>query len=111
MIEGYRKNYIMLQRRKIVIYCDNDACCDAITYQKQKDSRLQMLLRTLLFFQCKYSFFIKAEKISSSDNRIADFLSRCQDHDKIDRFFIENGIPLKQCITIRDSDFFIKDLW
>ena len=98
-------------RKQIVIYCDNDASCDAITYQKPKDPKLQMLVRTLLFLQCKYSFSIKAEKISSSDNRIADFLSRCQNHSKIDKFFIENGIPLKQCIKVKDSDFIIKDLW
>ena len=62
--------------QRIAIYCDNDAVCDTCTNQKPTDPSLQKLLPEFLFWVCKYNFFPMLEKISSQENKIADFISR-----------------------------------
>ena len=38
------------------LYCDNDAVCDVVFYQKPKDRQMQVYLREFLFYVRKYNF-------------------------------------------------------
>ena len=75
---------------KVVLYCDNDPCVDTWINLKPKDEKLKNLLRELVFLVCKFNILLEMRKISSADNKMADFISRCHDEKKIDRFLAEN---------------------
>ena len=77
--------------QRILIYCDNDAVCDTITHQKPKNTDMQKYLREFLYWVCKYNFFPVMQKISSSDNHIADMISRNHDETDIANYFSSNG--------------------
>ena len=79
--------------QRIRIFCDNDSVCDTCHYQKPKDSALQKLLREFLYWVCCFNFHPILEKISTSDNHIADFISRNHEKADIDSYFLKNGYP------------------
>ena len=86
--------------QRIVIFCDNDAVCDTITYQKPKDLSLQQLLRECLFWVCKFNFYPVLQKIASKENHIADFISRNHIEDDISKYFEQNGYPVQTKVTV-----------
>ena len=78
---------------------------ETITYLKPKDKKLQACLRELMYLQCMYSFQLKAVYLSTTDNRVADFLSRCQDDSKIQKYFESVGLLGKSKVEIPE-DFY-----
>ena len=86
--------------QRILILCDNDSVCDTCTYQKPRDPSLQMLLREFLYWVCSFNFQPVLQKISSSDNHFADFLSRNHDVKDIDDYFNKNGYPSQEKVLV-----------
>ena len=86
--------------QRILIYCDNDAVCDACTYQKPSNPAMQTMLREFLYWVCRFNFFPVLQKISSKDNHIADFISRNHIEDDISRYFSVNGFPSQTKVSI-----------
>ena len=85
--------------------------CDSVAYKKPSDSKMQACLRELLYWQCRYNFSLNVMKIGTKENFIADFLSRCTDSSKIEKFFIDNGIPMKRRIAVNHSLFSFSGQW
>lgn len=85
---------------KIIIRCDNDSVCDAIAYLKPTDPKLQKCVRELLYWQCRQNFSLAVTKIGTKENYVVDFISRCNDSSKIEKFLKENNIPLKKCLEL-----------
>ena len=83
---------------KIIIYCDNDACCDVVNNCRPKDPIMMQLLREFTYHVCIYKFYPVVTKISSGDNLIADYISRNHKEEEISVFFETNGIGKKSCI-------------
>lgn len=66
----------VLRKKKVVIYCDNQAVCIVINTGKTRSLFLQKCLRELCFITSVNEIQIKAIHLSSDENRIADCLSR-----------------------------------
>ena len=79
--------------QRIAIFCDNESVCDVCHYQKPKDPEMQKLLREFLFWVCKYNFCPILQKITTSDNHIADYISRNHDSNDIENYLCINGFP------------------
>ena len=96
--------------RRIAIYCDNEAACKTIIHQKPKDPELQSCLREFLYFVCKYKFQPIILRVTTTDNDIADFISRVYDEPSIDKKFQENGLSGMRAIQAEDEIFnFVAD--
>ena len=104
--------------KKVLLYCDNDPCVDTWNNLKPKDEKLKDLLRELIFVVCKFNIILSMKKISSADNKMADFISRCHDESKIAKFLVENKLhdmtksnSIKKCICVDDSLFKFAANW
>ena len=96
--------------KRIGIYCDNEAVCKSIIYQKPKDPELQRCLREFLFYVCKFKFQPIILRVSTDDNDIADFISRVYDEPSITKMFNEKGIFGMSQVPVTDDFFkFIAD--
>ena len=96
--------------RRIGIYCDNEAVCKSIIYQKPKDLELQRCLRELLYYVCKYKFQPIILRVSTKDNDIADYISRVYDNFSINQMFIKKGLEGMKQIEVTDDMFdFVAD--
>ena len=97
--------------KKVQIYCDNDAVCDVITYNKPKDPKMQQLLREFLFFVCTYNFMPVVSKIGTKENLIADFLSRNFNLKDANDFFLKNNLSSMKSIPLTDDLFEMQADW
>ena len=97
--------------KKVQIYCDNDAVCDVITYNKPKDPKMQQLLREFLFFVCTYNFMPVVSKIGTKENLIADFLSRNFNPKDANDFFLKNSLSSMKSIPLTDDLFEMQADW
>ena len=61
--------------RAVKILCDNDAVVEVCCNQKPRDDRMAKFLREFLLLVVKYKFIPVVEKISTTDNWIADYIS------------------------------------
>lgn len=61
---------------RIVIYCDNKSVCDIISSGKSRSEPLQDCLREICYLASIHQFEIKAQHLTSEQNRISDLLSR-----------------------------------
>lgn len=61
---------------RIVIYCDNKSVCDIISSGKSRSEPLQDCLREICYLASIHEFEIKAQHLTSEQNRISDLLSR-----------------------------------
>ena len=78
-----------LERKRLVINCDNMNSVLAINSGASRDLVLQNCLRELHVVQAQFSCTVKAKHISSEDNRISDSLSRWHLHGKFKKTFQE----------------------
>ena len=97
--------------QRVVIYCDNDSVCDTCTYQKPKDPGMQKYLREFLYWVCTFNVYPILQKISTTDNHIADFISRNHNTSDIDANFEKNGYPSQKNIFIPDAWFSLVADW
>ena len=91
--------------KRVRIYCDNDAVCDVVTYNKPKDAKMQSLLREFLFFVCHFNFCPVVSKIGTKENLVADFLSRNFNSNDASDFFARNSLGSLKNIPLIDSMF------
>ena len=90
---------------RVAIYCDNEAVVQSIINQKPSDLELQNCLREFLYHVCVFKFQPVLFRISTSDNHIADFLSRNHDPDSIEKMFESKGITEMKPIHVDDLMF------
>ena len=97
--------------KRIGIYCDNEAVCKTIIYQKPADQELQRCLREFLFYVCKFRFQQVILRVSTTDNDIADFISRVYDEPSISKMFQEKGLSGMKHVKVEDDMFTFVDDW
>ena len=97
--------------KRVKIYCDNDAVCDVIAYNKPKNEKMQSLLREFLLLVCLYNFCPVVSKIGTKENHVADFFSRNFSDDDATVFIKDNGLDMMQKITLHDSMFDLTADW
>ena len=62
--------------KRIVVFCDNEAVCKVVNTGSARCPFLQDCLRELCYFAARFQFEIRAHHLPSSENRLADHLSR-----------------------------------
>ena len=97
--------------KRVQLYCDNDAVCDVVTYNKPKDPKMQSLLREFLYFVCRFNFCPVVSKIGTKENSVADFLSRRYDLNDASDFFVKNNLGKMENIPLTDSMFDLQADW
>ena len=95
----------------IQIFTDNDAVADVITYEKPKDPVMLSLLREFVYLVCELKFIPVLRKISTTDNFLADHISRRFDHEAASDLFEKHGLKNMELITAPDSLFKMSEQW
>ena len=71
---------------------------------------MQAYLREFLYWVCRFNFEPVVSKIGTTENDIADFLSRNYDESDANAFFQRENLPFPERISISESSFhFIAD--
>lgn len=98
--------------QRIVVYCDCQSVCQIINSGKSKSEILQDSLREICFLAACNEFELRAQHLSSKENRISDILSRWhQDKLNESRFRdLTEGYTLKEFKVGKDLFNFI-NLW
>ena len=97
--------------RSVVIWCDNDAVVDTITYKKPRDPALLSLLREFLYIVVTKKFFPVLRKIGTKENHLADFISRRHDIKAAVDEFTKAGLHEMVPIQVTDSSFKLAEPW
>ena len=95
----------------VYLFCDNDAVCDTIVYQKPRDPDLGSLLREFLYIVCLKKFAPIVRKIDTKSNYLADHVSRRYDHDSAVKLFHSVGKPGMRRVNIPDHRFKLSAPW
>ena len=97
--------------KTITIFCDNDAVCDTVTYRKPRDQGLLSLLREFLYLVVTMKFFPVVRKIGSSENEIADHISRYFDDEAAAKVFAKFGFQNMRRIKPKTTHFNLSSTW
>ena len=97
--------------QSMVIWCDNDAVVDTITYRRPKDPSLLSLLREFLYVVVTKKFFPVVRKINTKDNFLADFISRRHETDAAVAAFEKAGLHGMEINEVTDSSFKLTEPW
>ena len=95
----------------VELFCDNTAVVDVCNMQKPSNPEMAKFLREFLLLVVKYKFVPIVKKISTSDNWIADFVSRSFDYSEHQAFFVANNLPAMTPIDIPDYEFLFSASW
>jgi hypothetical protein len=90
---------------RVAIYCDNEAVVQTIIHQKPSDPELQNCLREFFFHVCAFKFQPILLRVTTSDNDIADFLSRNNNSEDIQKMFEAKSITGMKEVKIGDDMF------
>ena len=97
--------------KAITMFCDNCAVVDTVNYKKPRDPTLLSLLREFLFIAVSYKFFPVVRSISTSDNYLADHISRRHDPSAAAELFHGAGLPPMVNVEVPDLSFKLTDAW
>ena len=95
----------------VELFCDNTAVVEVCTNQKPKDLEMARFLREFLLLVVSYKFYPVVKKISTTDNWIADFLSREFEPETHKIFFNKHGMSPMEMIKIPDHQFSFTASW
>lgn len=101
-----------LQHMKIVVLCDNQSVCVTLNTGKARCPWLQSCLREISYYAAINEFEIRAQHLSSEENRIADHLSRWHAGEKHELNFrsLTKGFNLTEWI-VNEADFVLSNDW
>ena len=97
--------------KRIALHCDNVAVVETINHQKPKDLKMQQYLREFLFLVTTMKFEPVLVRISTTDNFLADFVSRNHSTEDIKKEFNKFGVDKMDEITVSDEMFFFSADW
>ena len=99
------------QGRMVYIFSDNDAVVEVLEKEKPKDPKMLELLQEFLYIVCTRRFTPIFRKISSKDNEVADFISRCHNKFEIEAYFEKKKLPMHTEVTAPDNLFTLRSNW
>ena len=97
--------------KRVALHCDNVSVVETINHQKPKDVRMQQCLREFLFQVTTQKFEPVMVRIPTSDNFLADFVSRNHNKEDIKNEFIKFGKEKMDDVTVSDDMFFFTADW
>ena len=95
----------------VEIFCDNTAVVEVCVHQKPRDVQMARFLREYLLLVVTYKFHPIVKKISTTDNWIAEFLSREFSPEAHVAFFDNHRMSPMKLISIPDSEFQLSVSW
>ena len=95
----------------VELFCDNTATVEVCVNQKPRDPMMAKFLREYLLLVVKFKFYPVLKKISTTDNWIADFLSRQFSPQAHSAFFEKHGMTPMTEISVPDHQFSFSDFW
>jgi hypothetical protein len=95
----------------VYIFSDNDAVIESLEKEKPRDSEMLKLVREFMYLVCTKKFTPVFRKIGTKQNWLADFISRCHDHDSTKKFFAEKKLKEIKLLQIPDSFFNLNANW
>ncbi|XP_053388259.1 uncharacterized protein LOC128551431 [Mercenaria mercenaria] len=100
------------RRRRIVVLCDNLSACIAINTGKSKCHFTQSCLREVIFVMAVNEFELRAQHITSSQNRLSDHLSRWhkEERHRIEFEKLNANLRLEE-YQVKESEFEFQKLW
>ena len=96
---------------RVAIYCDNEAVVQTVNHQKPSDPELQNCLREFLYHVCVFKFQPVLIRISTTDNSVADFISRNHDPEDIGKMFLSKDITGMKEVMVDDMMFDFVGSW
>ena len=96
--------------QSVELFCDNTATVEVCVNQKPKDPTMAKLLREFLLLVVKFKCHPVVKKISTTDNWIADFLSR-EFPPKITWIFSTHRMSPMTKVDIPDHQFIFSASW
>ena len=94
----------LFPRSQILVDCDNNAVVQVINSGRSKHPYLQQGLRELWFLEAKHDFTLRCQFVPTTDNGIADSLSRwhlCETYQQ--RFYdLTSSVELEEFIVPDD---------
>ena len=97
--------------KAVEMFCDNTAVVEVCNRQKPKDSEMARFLREFLLLVVTYKFYPVVKKISTTDNWIADFISRDFDVKNHEIFFDKHSMSPMNQINVSDNQFSFSASW
>ena len=97
--------------KRVALHCDNASVVETINHQKPKDVRMQQCLREFLFHVTTKNFEPVMVRIPTSDNFLADFISRNHNHEDIKKEFTKLGTEKMDDVPVSDDMFFFTADW
>ena len=91
--------------KHVAIYCDNEAVVKTMVHQKPQDQNLQKCLREMLFLVCKFRFQPIFLRITTTDNDLADYISRSHNAKDIVAKFDSRGLTNMKELLVPDELF------
>ena len=85
--------------------------CDVVDGERPTDPKMLSLLREFKFLVCTYRFHPTMRKISSSDNAIADHISRRHDDESAQELFASHGLGPMSLTKVPDKFFDLTATW
>ena len=95
----------------VELYCDNTAVVDVCNYQKPRDAEMARFLREFLLLVVSFKFYPVVKKISTTDNWVADFLSREFNQAAHNSFFEHHNMSAMTRINVPDNKFSFSATW
>ena len=99
-----------LQNLNVLLYCDNQTTVQVLQSGKVSCPFMQKCLREIRFHSAKFNFRVRAVYLNTSDNRLADCLSRWYLASNYSKTFLDLTKNLKLTETIV-SNFEIDEIW
>ena len=95
----------------VELFCDNTAVVDVCNNQKPRDPMMAKFLREFLLLVVTYKFHPIVKKISTTDNWVADFLSREFEQADHEKFFDKHKMSPMTKINVPDYKFSFSASW
>ena len=97
--------------QSVELFCDNTATVEVCVNQKPKDLMMAKFLSEYLLLVVKFKFHPVLKKISTTDNWIADFLSReFSSKNHLDFLHKHGMFPMKR-LDVPDHQFSFSASW
>lgn len=98
------------QGLRIIVQCDNEAVVSSLNSGRVQDPYLAICLRAIWFQAASHEFELRATHLSSSANRLADFLSRWHLNSSYkEQFLAATGTLTLQEVVVHPSLFSLTD--
>ena len=99
------------QGKLVYIFCDNVAVVEVLDKERPKNPKMLELLQEFLYIVCSRRFTPVFRRIGTKANKVADFISREHDPQKIASFFIAEDLPARLQVKAPDNLFTLQSNW